>query len=186
MSKYLRYSTAGTVSTGTHVNDGDTPTRFEFTVNHAGALDPETVRSDINTYLGTQSRTDYAPTNPDELLQTEHIQPGEVTIGATWTVIGRLVSAPDETVLLDKAVGKVVGSLTSDGTVDFRVMEDGSTNLLSTDHQEASTASAWKAITYKTDVAPSAGQHEYIFEAKRIAATAATIRAVSSSIMKKG
>lgn len=49
------------ISTGVHSNPADDPVDFPFTRDHAKGASAETVRSDINTYLGTQSRTDYDP-----------------------------------------------------------------------------------------------------------------------------
>lgn len=62
----LEYSTDRTgptneVSTGTHVNENDNPDEFPFVVNSAKGASEETIRDDINTYLGTQSRTGYDP-----------------------------------------------------------------------------------------------------------------------------
>lgn len=69
----LRFTTdrsdpAKDVSSGTHYNSDDTPEYFPFNpteqnaVEHVKGADSATIRSDINTYLGTQSRTEYDPT----------------------------------------------------------------------------------------------------------------------------
>lgn len=63
----LRYNVdytdpAKEVSTGVHENSADDPVDFPFTCDHTKGADSATIRSDINTYLGTQGRTGYDPT----------------------------------------------------------------------------------------------------------------------------
>lgn len=50
------------VSTGVHTNPADDPVDFPFTLDHAKGASSATIRLDINTYLGTQGRTGYDPT----------------------------------------------------------------------------------------------------------------------------
>lgn len=50
------------ISNGYHINPNDTPVFFPIVdLTHAKGASPAQIRTDINTYLGTQSRTDYNP-----------------------------------------------------------------------------------------------------------------------------
>ena len=56
------------ISSGCHNNPNDDPVDFQFDAGHANVVESakgassEQIRSDIYTYLGTQGRTDYDPT----------------------------------------------------------------------------------------------------------------------------
>lgn len=76
------------VSAGVHSNDADDPVDFPFTVDHAKGADSVTIRSDINTFLGTQSRTGYNPTqayNPDG-ISDEMILKDSVDGTTVWCI----------------------------------------------------------------------------------------------------
>lgn len=49
------------VSNGVHSNPNDDPVDFPFSRDHTKGASSATIRSDINTYLGQQSRTGYDP-----------------------------------------------------------------------------------------------------------------------------
>jgi hypothetical protein len=111
------------------------------------------------------------------ITETEFGEASEV--GGSVTTPSFFLANPGE---FWRLIGQTTGKIQTNGTVELRMMENGSP--LSAAYQHGDTSNQWENFEFQSNTPPTEGMHEYALEARLVGATSAKVRRTAMSIME--